>query len=162
MVLKLRNAILAGPAGAERPLTEAEMIALAKAVELDALDVQEYCRFRRKCYTRNTVVLNEHVELVVICWGANQSSSVHDHGISNCLYLVTEGTMQEELFRLEEGKHVRTRSRLWSRGEITVASGPTIHRISNPSDNDLFTIHIYSPPLANRVTHYTPVPTYEA
>ena len=47
------------------------------------------------------------------------------------------------------------------RGEITIASGPTIHRISNPTEKDLFTIHIYSPPLGDTVTNYTPMPTYD-
>ena len=128
---------------------------------LDALDAGDYCKYQKRCYARNSVLLNERVELVVICWAAGQASSVHDHGRSNCLYLVAQGTMQEEIYLLEDGEPFRTEVRSWDRGEITVASGVTIHKISNPSDGDLFTIHIYSPPLGNSITNYTPLPTYE-
>ena len=161
MVLKLRDRILAGPAGDERPLTEEEIIELALGVDLDALETGGYCKYQKRCYARNTVMLNGHVELVVICWAATQASSVPDHGRSNCLYLVVDGTMQEELYVLEDGEPIRTEARTWERGEITMASGPTIHRISNPTERDLFTIHIYSPPLGDTVTNYTPIPTYD-
>ena len=162
MVLKLRDAILASPAGNERALTESEMVEMAAAVDLDALDFGEYCKFRKRCYARNTVMLNDFIELVVICWGSHQFSSIHDHGQSNCLYLVTAGTMQEEVYALEDGEAepVRTEIRSWERGEITVASGPTIHRISNPGEVGLTTVHLYSPPLADKVTNFTPLPTY--
>ena len=161
MVLKLRDRILAGPAGGERPLTESEMVELALSVDLDALETGDYCRYQKRCYARNTVMINEHVELVVICWAAQQASSVHDHGRSNCLYLVADGTMQEEVYALEGSEPIRTEARTWERGEITIASGPTIHCISNPTENNLFTIHIYSPPLGDTVTNYTPIPTYD-
>ena len=162
MVLKLRDAILASPAGNERALTETEMVELAAAVDLETLDFGDYGKFQRRCYARNTVLLNDHIELVVICWDGGQASSIHDHGDSNCLYLVTQGLMQEEVYVMEEGAEepVRTEVRQWDTGEITVASGSTIHRISNPNEHGLTTVHMYSPPLADKVTNFTPLPTY--
>ena len=161
MVAKLRDAILAGPAGSDRPLTADEMIALAKGVDLDTLDLGEYCKFQKRCYARNTVLLNEHIELVVICWEAGQASSIHDHGDSLCLYLVSHGTMQEDVYEAPVGDDPEPElTRRWHRGDITLAEGPTIHRISNPAESGLVTIHVYSPPLDERVTHFTPMPTY--
>ncbi|MHC4491765.1 MAG: cysteine dioxygenase, partial [Planctomycetota bacterium] len=101
MVFKLRDQILAGPAGQERALTRDEMVELAAAVDLASLDLREYRRFQKSCYARNRVALNDHVELVVICWRSGQSSAIHDHGKSHCLYLVVEGEMHEERFRLD-------------------------------------------------------------
>jgi hypothetical protein len=37
-------------------------------------------------------------------------SSIHDHGRSNCLYLVTAGTMREEQFELNETRRPRLRA----------------------------------------------------
>ena len=43
-------------------------------------------------------------------------------------------------------------------GDITVATGDDIHRISNESGQDLTTIHVYCPAIEG-ATLYTPIPT---
>lgn len=160
MIHRLRDDILASKAGSERALDRDEMVHLARSVDLAQLDLGAFRVFDEERYARNTVVLNEHVELVVICWLQSQASSIHDHGRSNCLYLVTEGTMQEELFRLGPGaKPERTAKRHFERGAITVAAPSDVHRIVNMGPEPLVTVHIYSPPLDESVTHFTPIPT---
>ena len=72
----------------------------------------------------------------------------------------TTGTLNEKLAELGANLLIEVLP-TWERGEITIASGPTIHCISNPTENNLFTIHIYSPPLGDTVTNYTPIPTYD-
>lgn len=158
MVVSLRERMEAGPGGMTRPLTAREMEALARSVDLEKVDLGSYRRFQEECYARNTVFRNDHVELVVICWRPGQMSAVHDHGSSNCLYLVTEGTMVEERFALRDGKPEPVDERTFTRGDITIAAGDSIHRIHNRSDTDLVTIHIYSPPLGENMTLFTPIP----
>ena len=159
MVLKLRDALLAA-GGDMRPLTSEEMISLASAVDLEALDLGEYRGFQSQCYKRNTVLLNDHFELVVICWEPGQASAVHDHGRSLCLYLIVDGTMEETLFQMDDNDEpVETDTRAWGRGDITVADGPTIHSIANRTDGKLVTVHMYSPPLDEAATMFTPIPT---
>jgi len=148
MVEKLKERLLRGPGGVERPFTPDEMLAAAHAVDLDELVLAPHVRFSDDAYARNVVERNDHFELVVICWKAGQSSPIHDHGKSNCLYLVTDGEMREEVFERDGGAAVRcTVRRTWPRGAITIADGPTIHRVCNRSDRDLVTVHLYSPPL---------------
>ncbi len=162
MVLKLRDRIAASPAGSERALTRDEMVELASAVDLHSLDLGDHSGFKKECYARNTVLLNDHVELVVICWLPGQASAVHDHGQSNCLYLIVDGQMQEELFDLGgNGRPESKSNRSFGRGEITVAGSDDIHRITNVADEKLVTIHIYSPPLDEKMTMYTPIPRTE-
>lgn len=161
MVVKLRERMLGGPGGVERPFTAEEMIALAKSVDIDSLGIDEFRRFKPGSYQRNRVHLNEHFELVVLCWEPGQSSSIHDHGRSNCLYLILDGSMEEDRFELDaDGEPQKTGSKVYGRGGITLAPGHLIHRINNNTDARLVTLHIYSPPLDEAVTHYTPVPTY--
>ena len=155
----LRHAVLASPAGSTRALTRDEMTDLARSVDLERLDLGDFRCFTEARYARNTVFLNQHIELVVICWLAGQASSIHDHGASNCLYLVVEGAMQEEMFRLDaERRPERTSKRLYGRGDITVAAPTDVHRIVNPGEAALVTVHLYSPPLDERVTNFTPIP----
>jgi len=70
--------------------------------------------------------------------------------------------MDEEQFELPEGggKPVPTKTNRYGPGDVTLAEGHVIHRISNRTDEKLVTVHIYSPPLDTAVTHYTPVPHY--
>lgn len=155
MVLSLAERLRCSPAGAERPLTRAEMVKQAKAVSLDTLDLGEYRRFCEEGYARNVVDVNDHFELVVICWQPGQKSAIHDHGKSNCLYLVVEGRMQEELYRVAaEGLVVPAAVRRWGRGDITVSAGKDIHCISNEGNQPLVTVHIYSPPLGETMGLY--------
>ncbi|MHC4549576.1 MAG: cysteine dioxygenase [Planctomycetota bacterium] len=159
MVLKLRDRILGRPGAGARLLTRDEMLALARDVGLETVDLGDHRLFRKECYARNTVLVNEHVELAVICWLPGQSSAVHDHGRSNCLYLIVEGDMFEECFRLgSNGKPEPTVENNFTRGDITIASGDQIHRINNRTDSELVTIHIYSPPLGDTMRLYTPIP----
>lgn len=161
MAHRLRQRLLASPAGSHRALTRDEMLEFARSIDLDTLDVSQYRKFDEVRYARSTVLLDERVELVVICWLPEQASSIHDHGQSNCLYLVVEGEMQEELFVVnEEGRPRRAVARRFGRGDITFAAPSDIHRIANLGAGNLVTVHIYSPPLDETVTNYTPIPTY--
>jgi cysteine dioxygenase len=159
MVLKVRDRMLAGPGGVERAFTREEMLELARSVDLESIDCSGYEQFNEERYARNTIFENDHFELVFICWRPGQASAVHDHGASNCLYLVVDGEFEERLFELdEEGEPRRTSARRWKTGDITIAAGDDIHQIANDSDRDLKTLHIYSPPLKQTSKFFTPVP----
>ena len=51
-----------------------------------------------------------------------------------------------------------TEERSFLRGDVTISSGDSIHRISNRKDEKLVTIHIYSPPLGEAMKMFTPIP----
>ena len=73
----------------------------------------------------------------------------------------SNGEMTEERFELgPDGMPQATEENRYGVGDITLAPGHLIHRISNRTDSNLVTLHIYSPPLDSAVTHFTPVPTY--
>jgi len=158
MILEVRDHLLRTPA-AKRALSGEEMLAFARSIDLGRLDCGPYRRFAPARYARNTVLLNEHVELVVICWLPGQSTAIHDHGKSHCLYLVVEGTMKEELFHVPPaGEPVRLRARTFARGDITLAGPKDVHRILNETAAELVTLHMYSPPLGESMRLYSPVP----
>ena len=149
MVLKLRDRILAGPGGARRPLTPAEMESLAKGVDLAALDLKAYRRFQEECYARNTVLLNEHVELVVICWLPGQHTVIHDHGVSRGVSVVVTGTLHEARYTIDHAKNglMGTGCCDLEPGEFAVELSDTIHELGNESPYPAASLHLYSPPL---------------
>lgn len=143
---------------ASRPLTAEEMISVARSVDLDQLELGEFRGFDTCRYARNTVELNDAYELVVICWLPGQLSTIHDHGRSNCLYLVVEGEMTEELYGdadTIDGEPELVRSRTFRRGDVTLAAGSDVHRIV-AGEGHLVTVHVYSPPLED-VRHFTEI-----
>ena len=161
MAHRLRDQLLASP-GVSRALTAPEMLAFGRSVDPAQVDLAEYRQFCAERYARNTVFRNDHFELVVICWQPNQASSIHDHGRSHCLYVVVEGEMQEEMFTINSaGRPRRTAARSYRAGQITIAGPAEVHRIANHASSHLVTVHLYSPPLDDAVTNFTPVPTYK-
>ncbi|MEM8884462.1 MAG: cysteine dioxygenase family protein [Planctomycetota bacterium] len=159
MVQQLREHMLKGPGGVERPFSADEMRAAAESVDLASLDLGSHVQWNEERYARNTVFENEHFELVVICWRPGQASAVHDHGESLCLYLVIDGEFEERLFELgADGEPKQNLARRWKTGDITIASGGDVHQIANDTDRDLVTLHVYSPPLAQTSKYFTPVP----
>jgi predicted metal-dependent enzyme (double-stranded beta helix superfamily) len=162
MAHALRDRLLASPAAA-RPLGAEEILAFGRSIDLACLDLGAYRQFTATRYARNTIHCSEHFELVAICWLPKQASSIHDHGRSHCLYVIVEGEMQEEMFVLDaDGRPRRTQARNFGRGQITIAAPTDVHRIVNATSENLVTLHVYSPPLDDRVTNFTPIPTYKA
>jgi len=159
MVLKLRDRMIEGPAGIERPYTADELLEMARGVDLAAFDCAAQRSFIDARYARNTIFENEHFELVLICWKPGQASAIHDHGESLCLYLVIEGEFEERLFELgADGEPRQTGARTWKTGDITLATGPDVHQLVNAGPDNLITVHVYSPPLKQTSKNYTPVP----
>ncbi len=58
-------------------------------------DWRSYALTSPRCYTRNLVELNEHFELLVLCWDKDQCSPVHNHEGQDCWMAVLEGPMEE-------------------------------------------------------------------
>jgi len=162
MAHALRDRLLASPAS-HRPLRAEEILAFGRSVDLARLDLTSYRQFTPTRYARNSIHACEHFELVAICWLPKQASSIHDHGRSHCLYVIVEGEMQEEQFVLDDGgRPRRTQARQFGPGQITIAAPADVHRIVNATSENLVTLHLYSPPLDDNVTNFTPIPTYKS
>jgi len=103
---------------------------LHKAFEDDTVDIdhvenlmrsyksnpQEWNRFAkydRKRYTRNLVDEgNGKFNLMLLCWGENHSSAVHDHSDSHCIMKMLDGELREVRFawptdNAQQGNEVR-------------------------------------------------------
>ncbi len=118
-------------------------------------DVQPWVSFTEAKYARNLIYKNENFEILCICWKPGQRSSIHDHTGSNCGAVVMQGTCRESFYECKDpSKKCASPKRASVTCEVgaIMCSGPgDIHRIENPTEQNLVSIHIYSPPLVNYV-----------
>ena len=118
--------------------------------EVSAEELAPYSGFKEGNYWRHLVCRNEFVEMLVLCWRPGQRTPIHDHNGSHGGVRVCEGTMWETTFTYDSTKGLEYKSaREYSPGAVTGSDVPDIHQLGNPdvSEQDMITIHIYSPPL---------------
>lgn len=113
-------------------------------------ELEPYLGFKERTYWRHLVCRSEAVEMLVLCWQPGQRTVIHDHNGSVGAVLVQQGVLWETMFDFDEQKGLRYHSVSERQaGAVTGADVPDIHQLGNPdvSEQNLVTIHVYSPPL---------------
>ncbi|MEJ8675457.1 cysteine dioxygenase family protein [Chromobacterium amazonense] len=132
---------------------------------LNQEELLPYWKFSGSHYHRNPIYGNEHFELLLFCWHRQQSSSIHNHHGSHCGIMVIQGTATEERYAATaQGQLISTETRDFKTGSILLNQARDIHKISNRQQEDLVTLHLYSPPmrrmdcynLERETPHYAP------
>ena len=115
------------------------------------IDWIELCSFNDDKYTRISVLSNDDIEVVLICWNNNQESDIHDHPENGCLLKVLNGSIKEELYDNNNGILNFKSEDIRGCGNISYIEGTaTLHNVINILDDKTVTLHVYSPP------NYTP------
>ncbi|KAJ2154804.1 hypothetical protein J3F82_000873 [Coemansia sp. RSA 637] len=101
-------------------------------------------------YTRNLVDDgNGKYNLLMLVWGADQESPIHDHANSHCMMRLLEGRLDEALYKWpskdEAPRLVCTRP-LREESVAYMHDRIGLHRISNPEAHRAVSLHLYSPP----------------
>jgi cysteine dioxygenase len=112
-------------------------------------DMVVACKFSEQHYARNILAKSPWYQLIVICWRQGQASPIHDHAGSACGVRVVDGVASETCFAPLPDGYLRIREeREFHSGEVCTTSDTGIHVITNRQPNqDLVTLHLYSPPL---------------
>ena len=110
-------------------------------------DGKKYINFDTNNYKRNYVVQTNSYELIIICWKPNQKSKIHNHANNGCVLKVLEGEMTEHLYSLTNNKPVLNEINNYYRNDISYLNNKIgLHSICNNSNNNLISLHLYSPP----------------
>jgi cysteine dioxygenase len=102
--------------------------------------------FAAEPYTRIPIYRDEKIEIVVICFAAGQTSSVHDHQGSNCVIRVVRGKVLECLFEPDGETLVMAEHHYLKPGDIGGLNGEQIHQLSNVDPGGTVLLNFYSPP----------------
>jgi cysteine dioxygenase len=121
-----------------------------KSSRISADELKPYVAFKEGTYWRHLVCRTTSLEMLLLCWRPGQRTVIHDHNGSQGAVLVQQGVLWETMFSFDEENGLRYNSIAeHQQGAVTGADVPDIHQLGNPdaSEQDLITIHIYSPPL---------------
>ncbi|MBK1830037.1 cysteine dioxygenase family protein [Verrucomicrobiaceae bacterium R5-34] len=123
--------------------------------DVTAEDMGEFVQYNASGYRRNMVFESDAVELLCLCWKSGQRSPIHDHASSVCGVKIIEGTGTETVFERTPSGYIKAvSSEDYSYGQVLVSEDADIHQVANlqSTDQDLVTLHIYSPPLRSMKT----------
>lgn len=126
------------------------VLARLEAYARDHRDWQPFAHFGEESYTRNLVSRSARYELLVLCWGVDQQTPVHDHAGQRCWMVVLDGTVVEELFhRREEGGPLRAgATRRCQQGDAAyITDEMALHRIGAEPGQRAVSLHLYSRPI---------------
>lgn len=124
-------------------LRDLERLAAEYQCREDELPIQ----FSSEPYTRIVLQRDESVEVVLICFAAGQTSSVHDHRGSNCVIRVVRGRVLETLFDREDGGTLaHALHHYLSPGDVSGLDGEQVHQLSNVDNAGSVLLNFYSPP----------------
>lgn len=89
---------------------------------------------------------NEKWELVLMVWGKESQTPIHDHGGSACWARLLKGQLSEKTFLKEP--LIFLSETAYSIGQITyVDEDKGVHQLTNSSQEIAFTVHLYMKPL---------------
>lgn len=112
-------------------------------------DWAKYINFNDAKYWKETVHINDNIELVVISWKKGQCSKIHDHPSKGCLLKILSGELTEEIYDSNKNKLI---TNILKTNNIGYQVGnKKLHNIIS-NTRDTISLHIYSPP--NHKTKY--------
>lgn len=145
--------------------------ALLASYKSNPADWKQYAKFDQYRYTRNLVDTgNGKYNLIALCWGEGQGSSIHDHSDAHCFVKVLDGELKETMYAwptrdsIDENESSTPEStriandelqkltemdvHSYSKDGVTyINDSMGLHRVENPSHcNPAVSLHLYSPP----------------
>jgi cysteine dioxygenase len=141
----------------EVPVSTAYLRKVLRRLRLGLPALSRYVRFGRDCYKRNVLHNSPAYQALILCWRSGQRSPIHDHRGSACGVRVLKGTATEVVFeRSPSGLIYPASTRKLTAGSICASFDSDIHQMGNleNSQEDLVTLHIYSPPLVAMRTYF--------
>ena len=116
---------------------------------LNVASLADHIHFSDQRYARNLLAHGPQFYALVLCWKPGQASPIHDHKGASCGVRVIQGTATEISFRWQGERLVEAGEVTLQAGEVCGSFDDDIHQIRNDGDENLVTLHVYSPYLDN-------------
>ncbi len=112
-------------------------------------DLEPYFRWNMRHYTRTCIHRNEDFELLVICYGPGQVTSIHDYDSETAWIHPVLGEVVEERYQLKPdgGLALLHELHLHPGHDDLISSGTSIHRFVNHGAERAATLNLYAKPM---------------
>lgn len=138
-----------------------KVAAALREMPLDLRSLEPYRSWAPQRYTRNLIARTDAFEVIALCWAPGARSQIHDHADSDCAFVVLEGAIACENFRLAlapggpgaRRELHRAGTRILGPGDLDVRSGHlSVHRVA-ASGGAATTLHVYAKPIDACLTY---------
>jgi cysteine dioxygenase len=125
------------------------IIKLLESYARDHDDWRNFALFGPKSYTRNLVASNEQFHLLILCWGPDQVSPIHNHEGQCCWMAVLEGQMQELHYtrpaEVKPGPLEPLQTKLFESGQVAYINDEiALHVVAAAEGTSSVSMHLYS------------------
>ena len=108
---------------------------------------KKFLNYKNPIYTRECMFRNQTFEIILITWYPKSISPIHNHSENGCLMFLVNGSLREERFN-NSYENVDTVD-IEDKNVHYIHNREGLHRISNITDDTVYSVHIYSPPKFN-------------
>ncbi|MDX2216005.1 MAG: cysteine dioxygenase family protein [Oculatellaceae cyanobacterium bins.114] len=128
--------------------------------DLDLKDdlFKHHIAFCSQSYHRTLVCRTSRFDMLILCWQPGQSSTIHDHADSLNVTRVYRGELTSRAFEQVDSSQARCCLELLDeerlqQNAIATVNRHQIHQLTNTSDENLVTLHLYARPLKTIQTY---------
>lgn len=122
---------------------------ILKSIAIPFDELRELGTWSKDHYTRNCIVENERLELILLCWEPGQATPIHDHGGEECWVYIVDGNFKERIFT-EDAKGELSPSKVTNAtsGDLTYMNDSMgYHDLENLDQTRSLSIHLYAKPI---------------
>jgi cysteine dioxygenase len=122
---------------------------IMRSIEVPLEELTAFASWNPKHYTRNIIVQREAYELLLICFEADQRSSIHDYDSEDAFIHPVQGSIREDRFELaSDGLLDQVSSTvLGPRDHSHLKASSSIHRYVNVGVGRAMSLNLYARPL---------------
>ncbi len=126
------------------------MTEILEAFVSDGEGWRPYVHWNETRYTRNRIARTDAFELLLLCWGEGQESSIHAHEGKDCWLAVVDGAIEEVQFAFPEtgarGPLEPTHSHVLPRGAVGYMHDDIGLHLVRAHGGPGVSLHLYAPP----------------
>lgn len=117
-----------------------------KSISFESSELDRYCFWNSKKYTRNCIINQSDYELFVLCWEKDQTSPIHNHSGQQGWVYIVEGQLTEEQYNISKmtSKISLFHSRIMNVREFSYINDTIgLHKIANSFNGRTVSLHLY-------------------
>lgn len=119
--------------------------------DFSKVDFSEIENWLPNSYTRNCFYCDQHFELILICWGQEQETTIHSHDGKDCWVYLLDGEMEEVFYKEgNEDTIKKVGSRKIKPNQLTYMNDTIgFHKLKNSYNGKSRSLHLYAKPIKN-------------